>query len=366
MIRTRAFVVATVLAGFVTACHDPDTHLPAGPQAPAFASAEIVGPDSVAPGQTVQLSVNVRATDGTVKGIGAGAVRWRSNNLSTAQVSATGVVTGGGQLNEAVISADVTIGRTTRTASRSIYVMPAGTFRVVGSVLEAEPPSSPISGARVEVATGTPFATTDFNGQYKLYGVPAAATIHVLADGYQDQSRDLQLGGNSTQNFLMALNGDRLLLSGNYTLTFDVLSCDAFGPSLRSDLRHRSYDATLSQVGKTVTVKLTEPRFRLNSFGRGDGFTGTALVGGARFSLQYYDSYYYSYYGPSRYPNIAERLSDGTYLAIAADGVASGSPSGLSGAMGGSIVQWDSKFPNDFAGSPGHCYGTVQFQLTPR
>ena len=366
MIRTRALVVATVLVGFVTACHDPDTHLPVGPQVPAFASAEIVGPDSVAPGQTVQLSVNVRGTDGTVKGIGSGAVRWRSNNLSTAQVSATGVVTGGGQLNEAVISADVTIGRTTRTASRSIFVMPVGTFRVVGSVREAEPPSSPIVGARVEVTTGVPFTTTDFNGQYKLYGVPANGTIHVLADGYLDETRSVQLNDNGTQNFLLALNGPRLLLSGNYTATFDVAVCNSWSQPLRSDLRHRSYDATLSQVGKTVTVKLTEPRFRLNGTGRGDNFTGDALAGGAKFSLMFYDSYYYSYYGADWYPNIAERLSDGTYLAVAIDGIASGTAAGLSAVMNGSMVQWDSKFPTGFSNSPSQCWGTVQFQLTPR
>ena len=117
---------------------------------------------------------------------------------------------------------------------------------------------------------------------------------------------------------------------------------------------------------KSTCNGAAEPRFRLNSFGRGDNFNGTAVAGGAKFSLQEYSSYYYSYYGPGVYPNIAERLPDGTYLAIGGQVVASGTASGLSGVMNGSVVQWDSRFPTDFSNNPGRCYGTVQFQLTPR
>lgn len=364
MKRFPAFAAAVLLAGLMTACGQPQTTLPTQPHAPDFMGVEIVGPDSLSPGQTAQYSVNVRVADGTVKGIGTSAVRWRSNNLLAVPITATGFVTAG-QTNEAIISADVTMGRTTRTTSRSVFVMPSGTFRVVGSVREIESPFSPIPGARVEVATGTPFTTTDSTGSYKLYGVPAASTIHVLADGYTDDSRTVQLTANSTQDFRLSSNGQRLVLSGNYTLTVDTLNCDAFGAPLRSDLTHRSYDAAVVPSGSNLLVKLTEPRFRLSSFGQGNNFGGKALAGGAKFFLSWWDTYYYFYYGPT-FPDVAEALSDGSTLVIAGEVVASGSGAGVSGVMQGSAVQWDSNFPRFNARVLSSCYGTLQFRLTPR
>ena len=98
------------------------------------------------------------------------------------QVTDAGVVTAHQPQGEATITAELT-GIGTPRSTREMVILPAGTFRLVGFVREAEAPSQPIPGARVEVP-GTPLAsTTDASGQYRLYGVPAQTTIVVSLSG---------------------------------------------------------------------------------------------------------------------------------------------------------------------------------------
>ena len=94
----------------------------------------------------------------------------------------------------------------------------------------------------------------------------------------------------------MDLSGPRPMLGGPYTLTIDVVSPCPNG--LSPDLQHRRYDAFVSQNGPAVEVELTEPRFRLNSLGRGNKFTGRSLGNGVTFTLRPYAifGYYYYYY----------------------------------------------------------------------
>ena len=54
----------------------------------------------------------------------------------------------------------------------TIVVVPAGTFRVVGQVIEEDTSNLPVGGVRVETISGASGNSTDLNGQYRLYGVP--------------------------------------------------------------------------------------------------------------------------------------------------------------------------------------------------
>ena len=86
----------------------------------------------------------------------------------------------------------------------------------------------------------------------------------------------------------------------------------------------------------------------------------------ATFTLEYYWSYYYSYYGPPGYPNVVERLGDNTYLVVEGDVTTTGTAAGLTGTLRGDITHWDSRFPAN-ARWLGECSGTnIQFRVTPR
>ena len=122
----------------------------------------------------------------------------------------------------------------------------------------------------------------------------------------------------------------------------------------------------VTQNGPVLDVTLTEPIFRINSTSRGNRFSGRAGAAGAIFTLESYYSYYYSYYGPIGYPNVAERLSNGTFLVVDGLAVTTGSAAGLSGQMSGGFANFDSRFPTS-AFFLGGCFSSsLQFTLTPR
>jgi hypothetical protein len=260
---------------------------------------------------------------------------------------------------EAVITAGLT-NQTGVGGAREVVVQPEGTYRIVGSVREADAPTVPVVGARVEALPGSNFTLTDSTGQYRLYGVPAESTIRIIKPGYETIDQPLELRANVTRNFTLAVNnGPRLVLNGPYTISVDSVSAC----SLNSALQHRTYDAVLTTAGNVVDVVLTEPRFRLDSSGSGNHFWGSLLAGGATFILDYSDgSFGYDY----QYPSLVERLGDNTYLVV--DGVATttGSAAGLTGTLnGGDILHLDSRFPS-IARYLGNCSNNIQFRVTPR
>ena len=159
-----SFAIASV--GLFIACDgEPGTNLPTRPSAAPFAAMQLIGPDSVAAGQTAQFSVSLRQSDGTTKTATAMPnLRWRSSNTSVLSVSNSGLVTVGPSVKgEAVITADITPQGAIR-ATRELVVQPTGTYRVVGSVPEADAPSAPVAGARVELVPGYTFTLTASNG----------------------------------------------------------------------------------------------------------------------------------------------------------------------------------------------------------
>jgi hypothetical protein len=280
------------------------------------------------------------------------------------QVTAAGVATAGSGMGDATLQADVPSGRGSIRISREVVVVPDGTYRLVGTVKDAQFPTVSIEGARVEATPGSVATTTDSSGNYKLFGVPANADIHVSGEGYQVLVETVHLTGNATRSFELTPTAERPNFSGTYTLTIDAgPGCSGQG-SLPDNLQHRSYQATLSQVGPTLRVTLTEPRFRLNNAGLGNFFTGKVGISGATFTIESFSQYYYFYY--TTYAGITERLTDNSILAIGGSVVTTGTvATGVSGRMSGSLLHYDTRFP--FGGYAGGCFSSShQFALTPR
>jgi hypothetical protein len=323
----------------------------------------IIGPASIPPGQSAQFSAALRFGNGTSRA--ATGVEWSTTEPGLLRVDASGIATAAQRTGEVVLNARVTEPGVVASGSREIVVLPDGTFRMAGVVSELDSPEDPVGGARVEV-TGMPLeAITDGNGGYRLYGVPGVAEVRVSRTGYQPHVERLQLTDHSTRNFRLALAGARLELHGAYTLTIDV-ACRTSTP-VPSHLRHLSYDAFVTQKGPTLEVALTESsRFRTDSAGRGDRFTGRADAAEATFNLEGFSGYYY--YGFD-YANLVERLSNGTYLVVAGTAATRSLPAGLSGNLRGRVTHHDSSFPSVplLSSILASCYSDGhRFTLTPR
>jgi hypothetical protein len=326
--------------GLLAACNEKRNSIvgpsdPTGPNPnvqPVVISVEIGGPASIAPGKSAQYTAISRLSDGTTQT--ATSVRWRSESYLL-QVDVSGLVTAGSksgsrpEIGDGILVAEVTRGPgAVIRGSKEILVLPDGTYRMVGVVTENAPPATPVVGARVEVTSGAPIAEiTDWEGGYRLYGVPATADIRVTRDGYRPHVERLQLAAHVTQNFQLALSGTRLDLAGLYTLEIET-GCQPTSTSVGLlDLRHLSYAAVLTQHGSNLEVVLTESsRFRVDGAGRGDRFTGRVDSAGATFNLRGP-----SWYDFSAYPDLVERMPDGTFLVIDGTVATRGSRAGLSG-----------------------------------
>jgi hypothetical protein len=323
------------------------------------------GPSTLAPGQSAQYTASVRLSDGTVQTGTEAGVRWSAGNLTVLRADASGLVTALQKLGDTTLSAAVG-GPGVSTEIRStmeITVVPEGTYRVVGQVTEAESSSQGIPGARIEVTPGSLVASTDQAGRYKLYGVPADANIRVTADGYLPYERPVRLTGHATEDVPLTLSGPRLTLNGPYTLAIDVVNpCTALAP----DSQHRSYQAVVTQSGPLVEIALTEPRFRVNEIGRGNKFSGRVAGAVATFILDFFDSEEYVVIGPPAYPNVVERLSNGTFLVVYGTASVTAFAGGLSGSLNGSLAGWGSEFPTNLV-FQGSCHSAShRFTLTPR
>ena len=385
-ILLRGGTVGAVIAAVavIAACGDDPQQSPstnpvgpgpsASPAAPFVASVEIRGPASIAPGESAQFSAISHFSDGTTRT--ADNVRWASS-ASLLQVEASGLATAAQQTGEALLYAQVTtnVSGGWIRSSKEVLILPDGTYRMVGLVTENGAPTATVDGARVEVSGAASLvAMTDYDGRYRLYGVPANANIRVTRDGYQPHIENVRLTEHTTRNFALTLAGARLEIAGPYTLTIDV-RCTTSTP-VPADVRQLSYAALLTQTGPTVEVLLTEfARFRINSAGRGNRFSGHVDAAGATFHLDDFltDSvwYYALPYQPSAYPSVVEQLSGDTILIVSGTAVTRRSPDGLSGDLAGGVSHFDSRFisvplltsirGSCFASSPAH-----RFTLTRR
>ena len=347
-----ALAGAAILAASIAACDDFKVNSPAAPSHQLDAL-QLQGPDTIEPSGSGQFTVLRRSADGTLKPV-AGA-RWFSSNPLVLLVNAAGVATGRNRIGDATITAHVAgVSGGEGTASREVIVVPNGTFRVTGRVSDAEFPAFGVVGARVEVSP-TVFATTDTSGQYQLYALPPQVQLTITGSGYQPLTDNLSLTGHATRNYSLLPSASRIALSGNYTL-----GVDALGPcsGLPADLQHRRYEARVAQSVLDVTVTLTEPRFLLNSAGKGSQFFGTINVARATFILDTWH-YYHSY------PHLAERLPDGSILIVYGLATTTATGGGVSGPLDGSMVRFDSRFPA-FVSVLGSCSTQLQLSLTPR
>jgi len=303
--RTLKMVATAIVAGtLMAACDDtptaPSRQPPPLPQPQN--TLELSGQNTIAPGGTSEFTLIAVLADGTRTDVTSVAA-WSTNGTSYAASLGQGRVRG------------VAVGETTlhanyngRFASREIIVVPDGTFRVTGRVLEQDS-VTPVANARIRVrdADDTGLSTTaDASGFYRLYGVKAETDFVVTRDGYEETEMRVRIDKHSTVNLSVPLSGPRLTVEGSYTATFEWSRCIN---GFRDDLRRRVYGAIVKQVGAQLEIRFTDAEFVHNSANRGDLMDGHVDPNGIYVFAD--SGYYYAYSGAaSAAPFLTELLPD--------------------------------------------------------
>jgi hypothetical protein len=118
--------LAIAAVALFVACGESSPTRPSPPSPSPFASIEVIGPDAMSPGESVQFMASIRQADGTTKSpTSLPNLRWRSSNPPAISVSNTGMVTAGPRVGaEAVISAEIRPQGVRGTLE--VWVQPAG------------------------------------------------------------------------------------------------------------------------------------------------------------------------------------------------------------------------------------------------
>ncbi len=319
--------LAVAVIGLLTACNDrppvaPTPTAPQGPTGPALHRLEIVGPRSVAPGESVQFSAMGHFDDGSTRDLTREAM-WRTSPPLALTVDASGRATGH-VFGESILH--VQAGRIAGVTA--IVVVPAGTFKL--SVLVGEAGFS-LGNARVEVKPDTgarPSGTSPVGGRFDFYGVAGPMELRVAKEGYREHIQRLSISDHVVLDVEMAPVRPRVDVSGLFTLT--ITAHEACRDVLPKELRVRRYVAQITQHGPSIYVALEGADFR------GNVFIGTMSADSSvvSFFLSYYD--YYSD-DKSPQPSVIERLSGDEYLAFAGSALTSVGQGTLSGTFDGSI-----------------------------
>jgi len=305
----------------------------------------------VAPGARAQFTVIGQISDGTTADL-TSAATWRSSDSGVLSIADNGEGAGV-KAGEAVLAAE----KDAKRASLQVLVLPPGTFRVTGVVADT---GIPVAGATVDLLDGsraTMTTQTDAQGIYRLYGLSGLVELRVRAPGYPDQVRVLAVSDDAHYDFALPPLAN---LSGSYQLTISAESAacpSSARNALPDDLRVRIYDATISQTGPQLSVKLRAPSLTSGSF------SGSVTSGIATFDIHGISSgfyYYYSYFEHSL--DLVEQLSPSGFLVISGKATASTVANGLSGTLQGVmgvVPTVSTAYPN-FSSA---CYGKKRFVL---
>jgi hypothetical protein len=339
-----AAVATTVLAGVAANCGSahPTGIGPTGPSSPTLLSLMITGPSVIAPGQTVSLFATGRMSNGTTEDY-TRKITWSASPPSVLTITPdTGVATAQ-SVGDATILA-VFLGF---SAHFSVTVLPPNTYRLTGKVLES---GLPVEGATITVQSGVGAglsATTDTDGAYRLYGVAGTIQVKFSKPGYDDVVKTFTATQNDVLDFPEAhQSGGVPSLAGTYTLT---LTADPACPTvvthgiapLPDDFRQpRSYAASLTQNGPTVTVTLTGS----NIVAGRNQFSGRIEPGAIEFQIDSYNYYFNTLY------RIAEQLSSTQQFEFGGQLHTELFGSGIAGRLDGTL-----EISDDFGGIKAQC-----------
>ncbi|MEO5895004.1 MAG: carboxypeptidase regulatory-like domain-containing protein [Vicinamibacterales bacterium] len=356
-----AIAIAILLPLGGASCDQPPVTAP-GPMSPApgFLRLELMVPESIAPGESVQLRAQVVKFDNSVEAV-TGLVQWASSNRNVLEISSTGVARGVDR-GEALIE----VRYQSRGASTSTFVLPPGTYRLTGTVTDS---GIGLPGVSVRVVDGVGqglTTATNENGTYALYGVRDRVRLQAKSAGFFDQVHELDVADHRILDFEMRLERQRTDVHGIYRLTIDRNPARPSGCTGTAVMppQSRSYDATVDQDGARLTVTLSDADFIVTR-GRGNTFNGV-IDGNERvtFVIGQQDLYYWE----ERVQDLVERISGAQHVLVITGNVTAGlSPSRISGTLLGWFLWVEGGGP-PFRIIPNSCYiyTTHRFEMVRR
>jgi hypothetical protein len=185
-----------------------------------------------------------------------------------------------------------------------ILVVPAGTFRLSGSVLGLS--GWPLEGALVQVTAGigAGLSSSTVGGVYRLYGVAGDIQVMVSEPSYMSITQAVTVNSNANHNFDLATVDPPPDLAGTYTLRIAAdPACPTAGDgALPAIGREREYTAMIQPSENGIRAGLSGADFLSNSK---KSLSGHVTPNGATFYAND-PSYYYS-----NYPDLAELLPGG-------------------------------------------------------
>jgi len=177
-------------------------------------------------------------------------VTWTTSDSAVLSVSSGGRVTGGA-VGEATLQAMLD----DRSASTTVIVVPAGTFKLAG-IVRASGSTSPLAGAQVQLITASgDVLTTQTTGSagFRFYGVAGHARLGISRRGFHPYEAEITIHDHFTHDVSLS----SIDVSGTYTLTLSASSRCSL--ELPEAMRTRSYTAAIDQEGGSLMVRLFSP-----------------------------------------------------------------------------------------------------------
>jgi hypothetical protein len=289
--RPRRFA-GLALAGvaLVASCDSPAE--PGIPPPQLITRIEVEGA-RMAPGSTMQLTA-IGYTSNDVRRDITSEVSWSSSQPEVVRLVAGGQATAG-QTGEAQVTASY--GTTHGTAR--VLVLPEGTFRVAGKVLDEGRPVPFATVSAVGNAT-TVSAVTTATGDYALYGVGGSVEIRAQSEGFRPANRPLVISQDLTLDIELVPEDPRPSYRGRYQLTIAAGTCNTPPPE---EFRTRTYLAEVEQTSNQLSFTLRGT----GTMHRG-AFAAVLDNDAVKFVLN--DGfYYYSYRFGARY-DLVEQIGD--------------------------------------------------------
>lgn len=340
--RYRIISLASLVA-LALACHNPAGTTVQTPTKVAPTAIKLDGPTRFAPTSTPKFTVTATMSDGSKQDYTNQTVYYASSLFGGPVPLSIGpnavlVVRSTG---EATLNASYA---GLRPSSLNVMVIPDGTYRLVGTVQEG---GLPVSGATVTVIAGTGTglsAMSDFNGNYRLYGVAGPVQLQVTKPGYDAATNSATISTDDVLNFPnMAETGGPPGIAGTYSLSIiaagDCRVSNGVAP-LATPNRNRTYTATVTENGPTVQVTLSGANFLVQN-GVGNQFSGRVSPGHVSFTLQDTGGYAYYYYYSVGQPQVRELLPGNSILSFWGIADATLSQAGITGVFYGNIVVYD-------------------------
>jgi hypothetical protein len=225
-----------------------------------------------------------------------------------------------------------------KNGSLHLLVVPDGTYKLSGTVLESS--GRAVGGVGIDVLAGTGtglHAITNMSGIYALYGVAGTVRVRASDDGFAPQTRDVIVTSDASADpFTLTPLETPADMSGAWTMTLTPSAgCSAGYPDIA---RGRSYQVTFTQQGTGLKLNVSGPTLKV--YNQGEDY-GTVFGSQLQFVLIGDTDY-----GDWSSADIIDQLSPTENLQF--DGTIRGTIAGsqVSGAtMDGDLVYWNSAAP---------------------